>query len=152
MSTTVKAILYALVVILGTLCNLVTGTGHLTPSSAAVTITGAVFSGAILLLDLKFSHSRAAQIIDSSNGELMIKMLEGKVASGVATGLQELTPVLQSLTAALPVPVDATPATDPTVATPDAPAPDTIPVSGVKNADGSVSIEGMTYMPTLPVG
>jgi hypothetical protein len=102
MSTTLKAILYALLVMIGTLCNLITGTGHLTPSSAAVTITGAIFAGALLILDLKFSHSRAAQIIDSTNGELLIKMLESKIASGVATGLQTIIPTLQSIASAAP--------------------------------------------------
>ena len=150
MSTTLKAILYAGVVIVGTFCNLITGTGHLTPQSAAVIITGAIFAGAILIIDLKFSHSRTAQLIDSTNGGLLIKILEGKVSSGVATGLQALTPMLQSITAALPVPVDATPADDPIIAPSVAPAP--ISVSGVKNANGTVSIDGMTYTPALPVG
>ena len=140
MSTTFKAILYALVVMIGTLCNLITGTGHLTPSSAAVTITGAVFAGALLILDLKFSHSRAAQIIDSTNGELLIKLIESKVAAGVATGLQTITPTLESLAPA-PTPVDAT--IVPEVAPPPAP----IPVTGVKNADGTITMDGQTYTP-----
>jgi len=109
MGLTLKAILYAVVVLIGTLCNLITGTGHLTPATAAVIITGGVFAGAILIIDLKFSHSRVAFLLDSPTGKALEQLIEGKVTTAVAAGLQAISPALQSIAPALAAPVAAGP-------------------------------------------
>jgi len=111
--TTLKAILYALIVIVGTICDLITGSGHLTPATAAVIITGAVFAGAILIVDLKFSHSRVAQLLATPTGQTLEQLVEAKVSTAVAAGLQAITPALQSIA--------PTPATSIASVTPDPP-------------------------------
>ena len=96
MGTTVKAIIYALLVIIGTFCDLITGSGHLTPANASVIITGAVFAGVILIIDLKYSHSKAALILQSANGQQIEAMIEAKVAATVAAEIQRMMPSLSS--------------------------------------------------------
>lgn len=116
MQTTLKAVIYAIVLVIGTLCNLLTGQGgHLTPESAAIAITGAVFAGAILIIDLKFSHSRAAQVINSPTGKELEAVIEAKFATLI-------TPQLSKLVDLLPVPVDSTPAATPAPVASDATA------------------------------
>jgi hypothetical protein len=93
MSTTVKAVAYALLLIIGTLCDLITGRGALTPESAAVIITVAVFTGIILVIDLKFSHSRVAQVMNSPTGEELEKLIETKVEAALALMLAKIPPM-----------------------------------------------------------
>jgi len=124
METTMKAVIYAIVLVIGTLCNLLTGQGgHLTPASAAIVITGAIFAGAILIIDLKFSHSRAAQLINSPTGKELEALIEAKCAA-------IMTPALAHIIDLLPVTSVATPAMNaaviPSVAAPPTPGHEAI--------------------------
>lgn len=88
-----RAVGHIALLIIGTLCCLASGQGHLTANAAAVSIAALLMAGLLMVIDLLcFHQGRLEQLAASGYG----RQLEGLLAQALATAL---APVLARLEA-----------------------------------------------------
>jgi hypothetical protein len=88
MNPTLIVILNAVCVVAGNIAFLCLG--KVTAASASVAISASALVTIANIVHLKFAHSRAAQILDSTSGQAIEQLIEQKVATGLAPVLQRL--------------------------------------------------------------
>lgn len=107
MSTTIKAIVYPLLLAIYGVLGHVLGVAS-SPGQNSVIIATAIVGGVIMVVDIYWSHSRAAQLLNTPVGADLERMIAGKVAIAVDAGLARI-PVITGI---------VTPPVDPTISPP----------------------------------
>jgi hypothetical protein len=111
LSTTVKAILYPLLLAIYGILGHVLGVAT-SPGQNSVMIATAIVGGVIMLVDLYWSHSRAANMINSPLGPNIEAMLEATVTKAVAVILAKIPTINKGISP------PADPTISPTTASP----------------------------------
>ena len=96
-ATTLKAVIYPFLLTVYAVLGKILGQPGTSAHQSSVTIAVTIIGGIVMIVDIYWSHSRAAQVLNSPTGEQLTAIIEAKVAAEVAKWLAKLsviTPVI----------------------------------------------------------
>ena len=136
MSTNLKAVVYPILLALWNLLGQFLGQPGFNTSKSSSLIVTSIMGGLIMVADIIFSHTKVPEAITSLTGQEIEALIDKKLEAYTEDVLNKL----EALT-----PTQSTPADPVLTMTPTTPQPP-VPVTGVKQPDGSVVIGNVTYI------